>query len=336
MNTDLSAFYFDIRKDALYCEPYSSAKRRAALDDDRADLPLRHAVAGADPVASPPRRPGSRAIPPRTARCTWRLFPAIPEAWRDDALAEKWEQISACAASSPARSRSSAPASASARRWRRRPRSIIADAELLDGARRRRPRRGLHHLGHRRSSTARPPDGAFTLPDVPGVGVVPSAAAGQEVRPLLAHHRRRRQRPGLPRPLRPRRRRRARVRCARNRAPKFDPAAAMHYTVVHGQRPAKSTAGASRPSSRRSSRQRPTQESWHFASSSSGPRATGWPSDAAQRRGRARQRRRAARYGVRRHDSRAMGPRPRTSAFAQVMGDALSASMASACPRRSR
>ena len=25
MNTDLSAFYFDIRKDALYCEPYSSA-----------------------------------------------------------------------------------------------------------------------------------------------------------------------------------------------------------------------------------------------------------------------------------------------------------------------
>ncbi len=31
MNTDLSAFYFDIRKDTLYCEAYSSAKRRAAL-----------------------------------------------------------------------------------------------------------------------------------------------------------------------------------------------------------------------------------------------------------------------------------------------------------------
>jgi isoleucyl-tRNA synthetase len=29
MNTDLSAFYFDIRKDALYCDPWSSAKRRA-------------------------------------------------------------------------------------------------------------------------------------------------------------------------------------------------------------------------------------------------------------------------------------------------------------------
>src|SRR4029078_8102146 len=32
MNTDLSAFYVDVRKDALYCEPYSSPKRRAALE----------------------------------------------------------------------------------------------------------------------------------------------------------------------------------------------------------------------------------------------------------------------------------------------------------------
>ncbi|MEO0730910.1 MAG: class I tRNA ligase family protein, partial [Pseudomonadota bacterium] len=31
MNLDLSAFYFDIRKDALYCEPMSSPTRRAAL-----------------------------------------------------------------------------------------------------------------------------------------------------------------------------------------------------------------------------------------------------------------------------------------------------------------
>ena len=31
MNTDLSAFYFDIRKDTLYCEPPSSLTRKAAL-----------------------------------------------------------------------------------------------------------------------------------------------------------------------------------------------------------------------------------------------------------------------------------------------------------------
>ncbi len=32
MNADLSAFYFDIRKDALYCEPVSSEKRRGSLE----------------------------------------------------------------------------------------------------------------------------------------------------------------------------------------------------------------------------------------------------------------------------------------------------------------
>src|SRR4030095_8686672 len=31
MTVDLSAFYFDIRKDALYCDPYSSGTRKAAL-----------------------------------------------------------------------------------------------------------------------------------------------------------------------------------------------------------------------------------------------------------------------------------------------------------------
>ncbi len=31
MNIELSAFYFDIRKDALYCDPISSIKRRASL-----------------------------------------------------------------------------------------------------------------------------------------------------------------------------------------------------------------------------------------------------------------------------------------------------------------
>ena len=40
MNVDLSAFYFDIRKDALYCDAPSSQTRREALDDGRAHLPL--------------------------------------------------------------------------------------------------------------------------------------------------------------------------------------------------------------------------------------------------------------------------------------------------------
>ena len=31
INLDLSAFYFDIRKDSLYCDPYSSEKRKSSL-----------------------------------------------------------------------------------------------------------------------------------------------------------------------------------------------------------------------------------------------------------------------------------------------------------------
>ncbi|MFX6751289.1 class I tRNA ligase family protein, partial [Acinetobacter baumannii] len=31
MNTELSAFYFDIRKDTLYCDPPSSVARKSAL-----------------------------------------------------------------------------------------------------------------------------------------------------------------------------------------------------------------------------------------------------------------------------------------------------------------
>src|SRR5690606_13136355 len=31
MTVELSAFYFDVRKDALYCDPISSTRRKAAL-----------------------------------------------------------------------------------------------------------------------------------------------------------------------------------------------------------------------------------------------------------------------------------------------------------------
>ncbi len=60
LNTDLSAFYFDIRKDTLYCEAPSSVPRKAALTViDRAvpcDLPVvgaDHVVHGGGSVAGP-------------------------------------------------------------------------------------------------------------------------------------------------------------------------------------------------------------------------------------------------------------------------------------------
>ena len=93
MNTDLSAFYFDIRKDALYCEPYSSAKRKAALETIEQIFRCTMRCGWRRCSASPPRRRGSRAIRRETGSVHVELFPDVPASWRDDALAEKWEAI---------------------------------------------------------------------------------------------------------------------------------------------------------------------------------------------------------------------------------------------------
>jgi isoleucyl-tRNA synthetase len=89
--TDLSAFYFDIRKDSLYCDRADSEKRRAC----RTVLDILHRclTAWLAPAL------------PFTAEEAWQsrfgdmasvhatLFPAIPSSWRNEALAEKWAKI---------------------------------------------------------------------------------------------------------------------------------------------------------------------------------------------------------------------------------------------------
>ncbi len=89
---DLSAFYFDIRKDALYCDPYDSVTRRAALTV--LDLVFEALTAWLAPMlcftmdeAWLNRFPGDEAS------VHLRQFPAIPNAWRDEALAAKWRKI---------------------------------------------------------------------------------------------------------------------------------------------------------------------------------------------------------------------------------------------------
>ncbi|WP_029583325.1 isoleucine--tRNA ligase [Bradyrhizobium sp. URHD0069] len=92
MNTELSAFYFDIRKDTLYCDPPSSLARKAALTtiDIICDAILRWFA----PVLS------------FTCEEAWRLykpdaepsvhltpFPEGLEGFRDEKLAAKWEII---------------------------------------------------------------------------------------------------------------------------------------------------------------------------------------------------------------------------------------------------
>ncbi|MFY9894487.1 MAG: isoleucine--tRNA ligase [Xanthobacteraceae bacterium] len=91
MTVDLSAFYFDIRKDALYCDPYSSLKRRACLAV--LDHLFRCTVTWLAPMLSFTAEEAWLARDPAAASVHLETFPAVPASWRDDALAEKWRKL---------------------------------------------------------------------------------------------------------------------------------------------------------------------------------------------------------------------------------------------------
>ena len=85
MNADLSAFYFDIRKDALYCEPPSSAKRRGALE--AIEHIFRAVTIWLAPILVFTSRRAGQSRDPASAPCISNSFPRFPGDWRDDALA---------------------------------------------------------------------------------------------------------------------------------------------------------------------------------------------------------------------------------------------------------
>ncbi len=93
MNADLSAFYFDIRKDALYCEPPSSLKRRGALE--AIEHIFRALTVWLAPVLVFTAEEAWTARDPLNQSVHLEQFPAIPVAWRDDALAKTWDQVRA-------------------------------------------------------------------------------------------------------------------------------------------------------------------------------------------------------------------------------------------------
>jgi len=88
MTVDLSAFYFDIRKDTLYCDPFSSMKRRACLTV--LDHLFRCTVTWLAPMLCFTAEEAWLARDPDAASVHLETFPAVPASWRDDALARKW------------------------------------------------------------------------------------------------------------------------------------------------------------------------------------------------------------------------------------------------------
>ncbi|HSB59669.1 MAG TPA: class I tRNA ligase family protein, partial [Methyloceanibacter sp.] len=173
---DLSAFYFDIRKDALYCDPYDSVTRRSALTV--LDILFSALTAWLAPMlAFTMEEAWLNRFPGEARSVHLRQFPAIPAAWRDEALAEKWRRVRAVRRvvtgaleierkeGRIGSSLEAAPTVYVADRDLREALagvdlaeiSITSGAELLSGA---------------------GPEGAFRLEDVPGLAVVFARAKG--------------------------------------------------------------------------------------------------------------------------------------------------------------
>ncbi len=90
-NVELSAFYFDIRKDALYCDAPSSVRRQASLQVVRTIFDcLTTWLAPMLPFTMEEawlsRYPGARSV-------HLEQFPTVSGSWRDDRLAAKWSKI---------------------------------------------------------------------------------------------------------------------------------------------------------------------------------------------------------------------------------------------------
>ena len=90
-SVDLSAFYFDIRKDAVYCDRPDSARRRAA----RTVLDHLHRClcTWLAPVLCFTAEEAWCARFGEAVSVHLELFPTLPDIWHDEALAAKWETL---------------------------------------------------------------------------------------------------------------------------------------------------------------------------------------------------------------------------------------------------
>ncbi len=92
MNLDLSAFYFDIRKDALYCDMPTSMRRRACRTV--MDQVFHCMVKWLAPMLCfTMEEVWQTRFPDENDSVHLKQFPQIPVQWRDDALAQKWTKI---------------------------------------------------------------------------------------------------------------------------------------------------------------------------------------------------------------------------------------------------
>jgi isoleucyl-tRNA synthetase len=172
---ELSAFYFDIRKDALYCDAPSSLRRKAAI------VTVRHLfdnlVTWLAPMLPFTTEEAWRERYPQVDSVHLEQFRTIPAEWRDEALAQKWAKVKQVRRvvtgaleleRAGKRIGSSLEAAPVAHVTDAELRAAIADVDMAEIA----ITSGLT------VEAGEAPAGAFALDDVKGVAVVPALAAG--------------------------------------------------------------------------------------------------------------------------------------------------------------
>ncbi len=176
-SNDLSAWFFDIRRDALYCDRPDSPRRRACRTV--LDLVFERLTVWLGPViAFTMEEAWSTRFPDRDANSA-RTFPETPADWRNDAEAERWARVERV-------TRVVTGALEIERREKRiggaleaAPMVHIADATLaaafegLDAAE-------VFRTSQARLAVGAGPAEAFRLPEVAGVAVEPPKAEGRK------------------------------------------------------------------------------------------------------------------------------------------------------------
>ena len=178
MNIELSAFYFDIRKDALYCDPVSSKTRRSALTvvSKLFDC-LTVWLAPLLPFTT--EESWLSLYPSEDGSVHFQQFPELPSEWKNDELAKRWDKVKTV--------RKVVTGALEIERREKRigssleaaPKVYVADEELYDAL------EGLDFSEICITSqievlSKEGPDGAFRLDDVNGVSTEPVLAQGKK------------------------------------------------------------------------------------------------------------------------------------------------------------
>jgi len=179
---DLSAFYFDVRKDTLYCDRADSNARRACRSV--LDHVFNCLTAWLAPILCFTAEEawwmrGAEGAALETESVHLRLFPETPETWRDPALADKWAKVrevrrvvTGALEIERAEKRIGSSLLAHPKVYVQRPELLAA----LDGV-------ALSEICITSSLTLSdepPPEGAFTIEEVAGVGVTAGLAEGEK------------------------------------------------------------------------------------------------------------------------------------------------------------